>query len=167
MTTTNKMTGLMHRVLNAVAAKPLSRKLIQEKEFGGNSVNLAVAIRPLIAMKLVKTTEVDVDGKKEELITITAAGKKAAKAAPPATARASADHLSLPKVGGTIVKTYLGKEYTVKVTADGFAYKGKTYGSLTAAAKVVRGSDQEVNGWAFFGLVKPAKDAGKSSTGSK
>lgn len=153
------MTNMMHRVLKAVAKQPLSRKKIAEKAFGGNSVNLAVAINPLVEMKLVKIEVIGENGskddKKEELIAITAAGKKVAAKAPPMPVRASkADHEPLPKVGGSITKTYLGKEYVVKVTAEGFEFKGKKYPSLTAAAKAVRGTDQEVNGWRFFGLTK-------------
>lgn len=151
-----KITNLMYRVLKAVAKQPLTRKLIAEAEFKGGSINLGVAIRPLAEMKLVKLSEIDVDGKKEELVNCTAAGKKIAAKSPPITARGNHEsHVALPKAGGFIVKTYLGKECKVKVTAEGFEYKGKKFTSLTAAAQAVRGSDQAVNGWKFFGLVKP------------
>jgi hypothetical protein len=158
-TTTPTITNLMYRVLKATAKAGLTRKGIQEAEFGGNSVNLAKAINPLKEMKLIKLVTIGVNGaaddKKEELIECTAAGRKLAAKAPPTPARGNPDaHLALPKAGGVITKNYLGKEVTVKVTADGFEFKGKKYPSLTAAAKAVRGTEQEVNGWKFFGLVK-------------
>lgn len=158
-TTPATLTNLMYRVLKATAKQPLTRKAIQEAEFGGNSVNLAVAINPLVEMKLAKLITVGVNGaaddKKEELVECTKSGQKVVAKGPPARNNA-AGHEALPKAGGVITKTYLGKEVTVKVTADGFEFKGKKYASLTAAAKAVRGSEQEVNGWKFFGLCKDA-----------
>ena len=160
----NGITGVQYRALKVIAKAPngLSRKQIAEKAFNGNSVNFVPILDPLVKAKLVKVIELGGDPKtpdvaKETLFEATAAGRKVAAGAPPVTARGrgEASHASLPKAGGVITKTYLGKEYKVKVEADGtFRYAGKPYTSLTAAAKAIRGSEQEVNGWAFFGLVK-------------
>lgn len=155
------ITNAQHKVLKAISASALPRKRIAEKCFGGNSVNFVPILGPLVAAKLVKPSELDIDGRTEEAFKATAAGVKLAKGPAPVTARNGDTHQPLPKVGGTITKTYLGKEVMVKVTADGFQFKNKTYTSLTAAAKAVRGSDQEVNGWAFFGLTKPNAKGGK------
>lgn len=148
------LTATQYRALKACSKKACTRKQISEAEFGGNSVNFAPILNPLVEAKLLKATDVDVDGKVETVFQATAAGSKLAAKAPPATARNGANHANLPKAGGTITKTYLGKEYKVTVTATGFKYAGKEYTSLTAVAKAIRKSDQEVNGWAFFGLVK-------------
>lgn len=144
------------RTLKALAKVKgaLSRKKIAEAAFNGNSVNLKPILAVLAAAKYITPKEVDVDGATEEVFLATAAGRKAAKAAPANPVRGNGEHKSLPKVGGTIEKEYLGKKVTVTVVADGFRYKGKVYPSLTATAKAVRESDMEVNGWAFFGLTK-------------
>ena len=159
MTTPTPITRPMYRVLGALndasAKGGLTRKKIAELAFGGNSVNLKVLLDPLAKAKLVNLKDIDVEGKTETLVTITAAGKKVAKN-PPQVRETTAAHAALPKVGGVIEKTYLGKAIKVTVVADGFKFGGKTYPSLTAAAKAVRGTDQEVNGWKFFGLVKTA-----------
>jgi hypothetical protein len=68
-------------------------------------------------------------------------------------------HVELPPVGGSFVKEYKEKKITVKVVKDGFKVGTKTYASLTAAAKAVRGNDTAVNGWAFFGLVNAKEGA--------
>lgn len=152
------ITPIMHRVLKAIEKAPLNRKLIAEKAFGGNSVNLAKAIKPLVEAKLARLKDVDVDGKVEEFLEISATGKRVA-AKPMPTRPTTAAHEALPKAGEFITKMYLGKEVKVKVTADGFEFKGKKYPSLTATAMAVRGNDQAVNGWKFFGLVKPTEKA--------
>jgi len=157
------VTKTQHRVLACLAAAggPMRRAAIISDAFGGTSKNLRVVIDPLKDAKLVRTKTLDVDGKKEETIEITPAGKKvAAKPLPPkVTANGdSLKHTALPKVGGTFTKVYKGETVTVKVVEGGFQVgegkKAVTYTSLTAAAKGIRGTDMEVNGWAFFGMVK-------------
>ena len=81
------------------------------------------------------------------------AKKLAAKATKPSAKSGERDK-RLPKPGSVIKRTYLGKDYTVKVKTDSFEFNGKPYTSLTAVAKALRKSDQEVNGFAFFGLTK-------------
>jgi hypothetical protein len=61
----------------------------------------------------------------------------------------------LPPVGGSFEKVYKGQTFKVEVVHGGFKIGDKTYGSLTSAAKAVKGSDTAVNGWAFFGVSKP------------
>ena len=149
------ITGVQHRVLKALAAKgAMTRGKIMIAAFKGNSVNMKPILDPLIKSKLVSEKEIDIDGKVETAFLATPAGRKTAKNAPPARTRGEAQHKSLPKVGGTFTKEYKGKTITVKVLADGFQVGSKKYTSLTAAAKGVRGSDNEINGWAFFGLTK-------------
>ena len=65
---------------------------------------------------------------------------------------------AIPPVGSEIRRTFHGKEIVVTVVADGFRLKGKTYGSLSAAATALCGSNR--NGLVFFGLKpRPAKAA--------
>lgn len=65
---------------------------------------------------------------------------------------------AIPPVGSEIRRTFHGKEIVVTVVADGFRLKGKTYGSLSAAATALCGSNR--NGLVFFGLKpRPAKVA--------
>lgn len=147
------ITGSQYRVLKATIGKALSRKKISERAFNGNSVNFAPIVTPLIEAKLLKTDELDIDGKKETTFTCTALGKKIVENGPPARAT-KAEHQPLPKVGGSFTKTYKGKEIKVTVLAEGFKVGNKTYSSLTAAAQGVRDSEAPINGWAFFGLTK-------------
>ena len=57
----------------------------------------------------------------------------------------------LPAVGTELKREYDGKQHTVRVEEGGFAYKGKTYRSLSAIAKQVTGT--QWNGFLFFGLI--------------
>lgn len=61
----------------------------------------------------------------------------------------------LNRVGNhrTLKGKYKGKEYTAKVTQDGFEFDGVRFGSLTAIAMKINGG-KAVNGPRFFG-VKP------------
>lgn len=154
------LTGPQHRVLKALAKSknPLTRKQIAEKAFNGNSVNFVPILDPMVGTLLRKHElggDDQPDVPKETVFEITAAGRREAEKAPPVTARTNgaANHAHL-KAGQVITREYNGKEVKVKVTADGFEYKGKTYPSLTAAAQAVRGTDQAVNGWQFFRLIK-------------
>lgn len=144
------ITGTQYRVLKACVKKPLTRKALSTDEFNGNSINFVPILTPLIEAKLLKQQDLDVDGAKEIVFQTTALGKKVVDKGPPATTR-TANHESIP---ATIKKTYLGKDYEVKHKGGKFYLGGKEYTSLTAVAKVIRKSDQEVNGWAFFALVK-------------
>ena len=63
----------------------------------------------------------------------------------------------LPPVGSTLRKMHDDTEHVVRVRADGFEYKGRNYGSLSAVAKVISG--QVWNGFGFFGLLAKKKAA--------
>ena len=54
--------------------------------------------------------------------------------------------------GTVISKQWRGAEHEVMVLADGFQYRGKTYGSLSQLAREITGT--RWNGPAFFGLRK-------------
>lgn len=156
------------RALEAAKA-PMTRRQIAEAAFGGNSVNFAPILKPMVDAKppLIKQADLDIDGKVEVVFTITASGSKAAKAGPQDLSRGAGKHANLPKVGGVIEKTYLGKAHKITVVEDGFRYQNKTYPSLTATAQAVRGSDAAINGWAFFGLVKSEPKAPKAAKSAK
>lgn len=156
-----QVTKVQHRVLSALPTTKegaLPRKSILEKCFNGSAVNLKKILDPLVDAKLVTAKEIELDGGKTEMsFSVTAAGKKIADK--PAPVSASSEHKALPPVGETFEKTYKGKKVTVKVVEDGFKIGSSKYTSLTAAAKAVRGTDHEVNGWAFFGLTKKSETA--------
>jgi hypothetical protein len=52
--------------------------------------------------------------------------------------------------GATLVREWQGRTYTVMVLAEGFAFDGKTYKSLTAIAREITGTPW--SGPQFFGL---------------
>lgn len=61
--------------------------------------------------------------------------------------------LELPrriKVGSELVRTWRGTTYRVKVVADGFAFEGENYASLSEIATKIAGT--RWNGPRFFGL---------------
>jgi hypothetical protein len=61
--------------------------------------------------------------------------------------------LELPrriKPGSELVRTWKGKSYRVTVTADGFAYDGERFASLSEIASEITGT--RWNGPRFFGL---------------
>ena len=65
--------------------------------------------------------------------------------------------LELPrriKPGSELVRTWKGESHRVMVLAAGFAYDGKTYGSLSEIASEITGTNW--NGPRFFGLRSPA-----------
>ena len=76
--------------------------------------------------------------------------KKAATKRRPAKSKAK--RTSAPKPGTTITRSFKGKQITVKVTDNGFVYRGKTYKSLTALTIHITGYGA-VSGPRFFGLV--------------
>jgi hypothetical protein len=57
----------------------------------------------------------------------------------------------IPKVGTVLKTKYKGKEHTAKVTADGFEFKGKTYGSISKVGSLIMGG-KACNGYKMFGL---------------
>ncbi len=61
----------------------------------------------------------------------------------------------LPKPGTALLRNYKGRRIVVEVLADGFAYEGQTYRSLSAVARAVTGT--QWNGVAFFGLTEKTK----------
>lgn len=66
--------------------------------------------------------------------------------------------LELPrriKPGSELVRTWKGRTYRVMVMTDGFAYGGKTFGSLSEIASDITGTNW--NGPRFFGL-RPASN---------
>jgi Protein of unknown function (DUF2924) len=69
--------------------------------------------------------------------------------------------LELPrriKPGSELVRTWKGKSYRVMVMADGFAYDGKTFASLSEIASAITGT--RWNGPRFFGLRAASSEAG-------
>jgi hypothetical protein len=66
---------------------------------------------------------------------------------PPKASSASADSLSL---GTRLVRTWGEAKHEVLVLEDGFAYRGKAYGSLSEIARLITGA--RWSGPRFFGL---------------
>lgn len=58
----------------------------------------------------------------------------------------------LPAVGVRLSRVFRGRTIEVTVLADGFAYDGRQYGSLSAVAREVTGT--RWNGLLFFGLTQ-------------
>ena len=54
----------------------------------------------------------------------------------------------LPMAGTILTRDYKGQTLQVEVLAEGFAYAGQTYKSLSAVAKAVTGA--HCNGFHFF-----------------
>jgi len=57
----------------------------------------------------------------------------------------------LPPVGTVLTRVHKGKKHEVEVLADGFAYDGKRYRSLTQVASLI--AQSHWNGYLFFGLT--------------
>ena len=55
------------------------------------------------------------------------------------------------------VRIAFGTDSGVLVLDKGFAWRGETYRSLSAIARAITGAHW--NGWAFFGLKRPTKEA--------
>jgi len=69
--------------------------------------------------------------------------------------------LELPrriKPGSELVRTWKGKTYRVMVMADGFAYDGERFASLSEIASDITGTNW--NGPRFFGLRSASNKAG-------
>ena len=63
--------------------------------------------------------------------------------------------------GSTLERAWRGETHVVTVMADGFAYRGQCYRSLSQIARLITGT--RWNGPAFFGL---RQDSGKAPAGS-
>lgn len=63
------------------------------------------------------------------------------------------------KTGALLVREWQGKLERVTVLGEGFAWNGRTYGSLSQIAKAMTGTSW--NGHRFFGL-RQAREAGKA-----
>jgi hypothetical protein len=59
------------------------------------------------------------------------------------------------RTGTRLVRAYGDKTFTVEVLADGFAWNGQKYRSLSGIAKAITGTNW--NGNVFFGLDGPTK----------
>src|SRR5262245_46819620 len=57
----------------------------------------------------------------------------------------------LPPAGSLLTRPYKGRQLQVQVLADGFAFEGRVYRSLSAVAKAITGS--HCNGFLFFRLT--------------
>jgi hypothetical protein len=57
----------------------------------------------------------------------------------------------IPKVGTVLKAKYKGKNYTAKVLADGFEFKGQQYKSISKVGSVIMGG-KACNGYKLFGL---------------
>ena len=80
-----------------------------------------------------------------------------APAAPQRPGAAERSHRHLPAPGTILARPYRGRTIEVTVLAQGFAYDGRVYRSLSAVAKAVTG--KHWNGYHFFGLWKPTPKA--------
>jgi hypothetical protein len=65
------------------------------------------------------------------------------------------------KPGSSLIREWGGKRHEVAVVADGFAYEGEHYASLSKVATRITGT--KWNGPVFFG-VKPRKAPGRAVT---
>jgi len=59
--------------------------------------------------------------------------------------------------GSKLFREWHGEVHEVLVLEKGFAWRGKTYSSLSAIARAITGTNW--NGWAFFGLKRRATEA--------
>jgi Protein of unknown function (DUF2924) len=65
------------------------------------------------------------------------------------------------KPGSVIVREHEGVEHRVMVLNEGFAWNGKTFGSLSSVAKAITGTNW--NGQRFFGLKEKQQPAGEGA----
>lgn len=70
--------------------------------------------------------------------------------------RVSADQ-RLPMPGTLLTREYKGQTIQVRVLRQGFEFDGEIYRSLSAVARKITGSHW--NGWLFFGMAQPGKEA--------
>lgn len=81
-------------------------------------------------------------------------------------ARTGADVLATPRIkpGTQLLRSWQGKTHTVRAVADGFEWNGRRFGSLSAVAKAITGTNW--NGLSFFGL-KRVLIANKNAAGPR
>lgn len=63
----------------------------------------------------------------------------------------------LPPPGTMLTRCYEGRDYLVKVLAQGFEYDGKVFRSLSSVARTI--TSTQWNGFLFFGLSENLKEA--------
>ncbi len=68
-------------------------------------------------------------------------------------------HTHRPPIGTKLIREHKGIEYQVVVLADGFAFNGRKYRSLSRIAQLITGSLW--SGPLFFGLTRRGKEAEK------
>jgi hypothetical protein len=61
------------------------------------------------------------------------------------------------KPGTLLVREYKDEMHRVAVMAEGYAWKGRTYSTLSAVARAITGANW--NGYVFFGLKKKGEKA--------
>ena len=83
------------------------------------------------------------------------AGEERSTAVPPVAAVPRPMGL---KPGTVLMRDHGGETYHVTVVADGFAWRGSTYASLSEIARAITGT--RWNGPRFFGLREPPKRGG-------
>lgn len=66
------------------------------------------------------------------------------------------------KPGTLLIRVWQGTTHRVMVMADGFAWNGMTYGSLSSIAKDITGTNW--NGWLFFGLKRDDRNKNAAKT---
>jgi hypothetical protein len=73
---------------------------------------------------------------------------------PPGKVAAGGRHRDsrLPRPGTVLTRTFWGRNVSVQVLEKGFEYEGAVYGSLSAVARQISGT--QWNGFSFFGLQK-------------
>jgi len=74
------------------------------------------------------------------------------KEPPKLTSGTSVRDARLPQPGTILTRRYKGARIEVEVLAQGFAYEGRPYRSLSAIAKEITGAHW--NGFLFFGIAK-------------
>jgi hypothetical protein len=94
----------------------------------------------------------DLDGESKHLLDDTASPEAAGKRAMDASRRTA-----VVRPGTVLVREWQGRMHRVAVLAEGFAWNGTTYPSLSRIALAITGT--RWNGPRFFGLRdKPAKE---------
>lgn len=62
-----------------------------------------------------------------------------------------------------LIRVWQGTTHRVMVLADGYAWNGITYGSLSSIAKAITGTNW--NGWLFFGLKRDDRNKNAAKAG--
>jgi hypothetical protein len=114
---------------------------IQERAEGGLSERVLARIAQLQQSSPLRERPRSGDG---------AAAAVVPAVAPDAVARAARDP-ALPPPGTVLRRIYQGRAHEVTVTPGGFTYRGQSYSSLSAIAKIITGTTW--NGKLFFALT--------------